>query len=200
MQRTQETTHRRSASGVRSELILNVSRLNRRGIRTTWLSTRTLPSESSWPVRPRPPWPSPRSAFRARWLSPRRLRRVWMSPSCATAGPDGAEANVPGAGAVAGPEGAGATVPGAGAVAGPEGAGAAVPGAGATAGPDGAAATVPGAGAVAGPDGAGATVPGAGANAGPGGASAYVPGANADAGPGGASFCIPNVGCVGGSR
>ncbi len=44
-------------------------------------------------------------------------------PSCATAGPDGAEANVPGAGAVAGPEGAGATVPGAGAVAGPEGAG-----------------------------------------------------------------------------
>jgi hypothetical protein len=72
-------------------------------------------------------------------------------PGCVWAGPDGAEANVPGAGAVAGPEGAEATVPGAGAVAGPDGAGATVPGAGATAGPDGAQANVPGASADVGP-------------------------------------------------
>jgi hypothetical protein len=101
-------------------------------------------------------------------------------PGCATAGPGGAQATVPGAGAVAGPDGAAATVPGADAVA----------------GPDGAAATVPGADAVAGPGGAAATVPGAGASAGPEGAAANVPGADANVGPGGGQFCVENVGCV----
>jgi hypothetical protein len=99
--------------------------------------------------------------------------------------------------AVAGPGGAGASVPGAGATAGPEGANAVVPGAGATAGPEGANAVVPGAGATAGPDGATAYVPGAGATAGSGGTSVDIPGGPVgSAGPGGASGCIPYVGCA----